>query len=108
MPKIVFSKTLQNVNWNNTRLIKEDMVKEVIRLKQADGEGSLLIGGISAIQTFMKLKMVDEFWLLIHPVIVGSGKRLFDGVNEKLSFELADTKTFHSGVVALHYLASRK
>ncbi len=104
MPKIVFSKMLQNVNWNNTTLIEKDMVKEVIRLKEGDGRGSLSIGGISAIQTFMKLKLVDEFWLLVHPVIVGNGQRLFNGINEKLDLKLVDTKTFRSGVVVLHYI----
>jgi len=106
MPKIVFSRTLQNVSWNNTRLIKEDMVREVERLKQENG-GSLDIGGISTIQTFMKLKLVDECWLLVHPVIAGKGRRLFDGVNDRRDLKLVDTKKFRSGVIVLHYLLSK-
>jgi len=106
MPKVVFSRTLQKVDWNNARLSNGDMVEEVLKLKQGNGK-SLSIGGISAIQTFMKLKMVDEFWLLVHPVIVGRGRRLFDGVDEKLDLKLVDTKTFRSGVVVLHYLLNR-
>ena len=106
MPKVVFSRTLQKVDWNNARLSNGDMVEEVLKLKQGNGK-SLSIGGISAIQTFMKLKMVDEFWLLVHPVIVGRGRRLFDGVDEKLDLKLVDTKTFRSGVVVLHYLLNK-
>ncbi len=103
MPKIVFSRTLQNVDWNNARLSKEDMVKEVIRLKEEGDGGSLCIGGINVMQTFMRLKLVDEFWLLVHPVIAGTGRRLFENINEKLDLTLIDTRTFHSGVVVLHY-----
>ena len=106
MPKIVFSRTLRKVDWNNARLSNGDMVEEVLKMKQGDGK-SLSIGGISTIQTFMKLNMVDEFWLLVHPVIVGSGRRLFDGLNEKLDLKLVDTKTFRSGVTVLHYLLDR-
>jgi len=106
MPKIVFSRTLRKVDWNNARLSNGDMVEEVLKLKQGNGKG-LSIGGISTIQTFMNLKMVDEFWLLVHPVIVGGGRRLFDGINAKLNLNLVDAKTFHSGVVVLHYLLNR-
>ena len=106
MPKIVFSRTLQNVHWNNAKLFKGNMVEEVQKMKQENGK-SLSIGGISAIQTFMKLKMVDEFWLLVHPVIAGKGRHLFDGVNERRDLKLVDTKAFHSGVVALHYQLQR-
>ncbi len=102
VPKIVFSNTLRDVDWNNTRLVKKDMVGEVTRLKQEDG-GNLSVGGISLIQTFMNLKMVDEYWLLVQPVIWGQGKRLFAGVSDRFDYMLADSKTFRSGVVVLHY-----
>ncbi len=102
MPKIVFSKTLQGVDWNNTRLVKEDMVGDVMRMKQETGR-NLAVGGISLIQTFMKLKLIDEFWLLVQPVIWGRGRRLFEGVTGRLDHKLMDTTTFKSGVVVLHY-----
>jgi dihydrofolate reductase len=102
VPKIVLSKTLEKASWNNTKLIKHDAVEEVTRLKQGDG-GSIAIGGISLIQAFMKLKLIDEYWLLVQPVIWGRGRRLFEGVTGRLDHRLMDTTTFKSGVVVLHY-----
>ncbi len=103
IPKVVFSKTLQQAGWNNTQLVKGDAVKEVMKLKQGTG-GSLSLGGISLIQTFMKLKLIDEYWLLVQPVIWGKGRRLFEGVSDRLDLKLVDSLTFKSGVVVLHYL----
>jgi dihydrofolate reductase len=52
----------------------------------------------------MKLGLIDEYWLVVHPVVAGKGKRLFDGLSEKIDLKLVDTKVFRSGVVVLHYL----
>ena len=101
--KIVFSNTLKNAGWNNTKLIKGNMVDEVIKLKQLSGK-SMSVGGIRSIQTLMNHSLIDEFWLLVQPVIVGQGRRLFENVNDRHNFKLVDTKTFQSGVVVLHYL----
>ncbi len=103
IPKIVFSKTLEKATWNNTRLFKGDMVEEVLKLKQGTGV-SLSIGGISLIQTCMRLKLIDEYWLLVQPVIWGKGRRLFDGTADRLDLRLIDSQSFKSGVVVLHYL----
>jgi dihydrofolate reductase len=102
MPKIVFSKTLQKAEWNNTRLNKGDLVDEVTKLKQQPGR-SLSVGGLRVSQELMRHGLIDEYWLLIHPVIAGKGKRLFDGVEHRMHFTLLDARTFKSGVVVLHY-----
>ncbi len=107
MPKIVFSRTLEKAGWNNTRLVRDDMVEEVIRLKQQPGK-NLSIGGISAAQNLMENNLIDEYVLLVHPVIAGAGRRLFPADesfsgNGRLQLKLIDTKTFKSGVVMLHY-----
>ena len=102
MPKVVFSNTLQQAGWNNTQLVKGDAVKEVLKMKQGTG-GSLSLGGIRLIQTFMKLKLIDEYWLLVHPVIWGAGRRLFEGMSDRIELKLVDSQTFKSGVVVLHY-----
>lgn len=110
MPKIVFSRTLEKAGWNNTRLVREDMIEEVTRLKRQPGN-ALSIGGISAAQTLMKHNLVDEYVLLVHPVIAGAGRRLFPpvdplsgkGPNDRINLKLVDTKTLKSGVVVLHY-----
>ncbi len=107
MPKIVFSRTLQKADWNNTRLERGDLVEEASRLKQGDGK-SLLVGGISVMQALTRASLIDEYWLLVHPVIVGQGRRLFAGLDNRLALRLVDTRTFRSGAVMLHYLLDRE
>ena len=107
IPKIVFSRTLQKAEWNNTRLATTDMVDEVTSLKLRPGR-NISLGGINISQQFMRLGLIDEYWLVVHPVVVGKGKRLFDGLSEKIDLKLVDTKVFKSGVVVLHYLDGKK
>jgi len=102
VPKIVFSRTLRKADWSNSRLVAENMVDEVINLKKQPGK-NISLGGISTSQEFMRLGLVDEYWLAVHPVIIGQGRRLFEGVHERVNLKLMDIKTFRSGVVALHY-----
>ncbi len=103
MPKIVFSKTLEKPKWNNTRLVRSDLVEEVATLKREVGK-ALSVGGISVCQELMRHGLIDEYWILVHPVIWGKGMRLFDDRTEKIELKLMDTRTFNSGVVVLHYL----
>ena len=107
IPKIVFSRTLREAKWNNTRLVKDNMVEEVIRLKQQTGK-SISLGGISIAQEFMRRGLIDEYWLAVHPVFCGKGRLLFDGLNERIGLKLVDTKVFESGVVVLHYFKDNK
>ena len=102
IPKIVFSRTLQRADWNNTMLVRDNMVEEVIRLKQQSGK-DISIGGISVSRELVKRGLIDEYWLVVQPVIVGKGRRLFDGLDDRINLKLLDTKTLKSGVVALHY-----
>jgi dihydrofolate reductase len=102
IPKIVFSKTIQRAEWNNTSLNNGDMVEEVRRLKAQPGK-PLSIGGISAAQALMRHGLIDEYFLAVHPIVVTSGRRLFENIGERQNLELIDTSTFRSGVVVLHY-----
>ncbi len=104
IPKIVFSRTLQKAEWANTKLIKDNMVEEVVRLKQQQGK-NISLGGISISQEFMRRGLIDDYWLVVQPVIVGKGKPLFDNLNGRIGLKLVETKAFKSGVVALHYLS---
>ena len=106
IPKVVFSRTLQKAEWNNTRIATTNMVDEVAILKLRSG-GSISLGGINISQQFMKLGLIDEYWLVVHPVVAGKGKRLFDSLNEKIDLKLVDTKVFGSGVVVLHYIEKK-
>ncbi len=103
VPKIVFSRTLKKADWNNTSVCSDNMVHEVIRLKQQPGK-NISLGGISISQEFIRRGLIDEYWLVIHPVVVGKGRRLFDDQNDTINLTLVDTKVFKSGAVVLHYL----
>ena len=80
------------------------MIEEVVKLKGQTAR-NILVGGISISQEFMRLGIVDEFWIVLHPVLVGKGRRLFDGLNSRANLKLMDSRTFRLGVVALHYLS---
>jgi len=103
IPKIVFSRTLSEVNWNNTRLVKRYMVEEVLRMKRQPGSDIGIFGSLNTATMLINQGLVDDFWLLVHPVILGKGERMFDGLHNKHNLKLADTQTFNSGVVVLHY-----
>ncbi|HVO69078.1 MAG TPA: dihydrofolate reductase family protein, partial [Aggregatilineaceae bacterium] len=103
LPKYVVSTTLQTVEWNNSRLIKGNIAEEVSRLKQQPGKDILLAGSAALVNTLMQHDLIDEYRLMVHPIIVGGGKRLFgDGINKKV-LRLVDTKTFSSGIIVLSY-----
>ncbi len=104
IPKIVFSKSLEKADWNNTKLINGDAVEEVKKLKQQPGK-DISVGGINLASSLMNAGLIDEYLILVHPVIVGNGRRLFEGVHEKRKLDLVETKKFNSGVVVLHYLS---
>lgn len=106
MPKIVFSKTLEKAGWENTRLVRGDLAEEVLRLKQQPGK-DLSLTGLSIASTLMKRGLIDEFWLMVQPVVCGKGKSLFEGLNDRVKLKLIGTKTFNSGVVVLHYRLDR-
>jgi len=102
--KIVFSRTMESVE-GNTRIMRGDLEGEVRRLKQQPGK-KISIGGVSLREQLTALGLVDEFYFVIHPVIIGEGKRLMEGSGllDKLSLKLVDAKIFKSGCVGLHYV----
>lgn len=103
MAKMVFSGTLQEAKWNNTKLVKRDVVEVISEMKRQT-DYVMSIGGISIAQTLTRHNLIDEFWILVHPVIVGTGRFLFENLSKPAKLKLADTKIFRSGVVVLHYL----
>ncbi len=100
--KIVYSRTLNEVTWNNSELKKELNKEEIIALKQQPGK-NILVGSPSLIVAFTELGLVDEYQLCIHPVIQGKGLPLFKNITGKVDLKLLNTKTFQSGVVAMYY-----
>lgn len=102
IPKIVFSHTLKNVDWKSAKLANQDLEEEVLELKQQSGK-DILVGSRSLILQLMKLHLIDEYQLCIHPVIAGSGLPLFENINDRTILKLIKTKTFSGGAVTLYY-----
>ena len=105
IPKIVFSNTLKNVEWKSAKLANRALEEEVLELKQSRGLGSkdILIGSRSLIIQLMKLNLIDEYQLCVHPVIAGNGLPLFENMHDRTILKLIKTKTFGSGAVTLYY-----
>jgi dihydrofolate reductase len=102
IPKYVISTTLQQADWNNTTIIKNNVVEEIKKLKEQDGQDILVAGSGQLVQTLLENNLADEIRFLLHPVILGSGKKLFrDDVKKTL--QLTESKSFKTGIVVLHY-----
>ena len=101
MPKIVFSTTLKKVEWNS-RLVKENAVEEVKKLKAQPGK-DLAVSGAGLAAAFIKFGLVDEFQLFVHPVVLGGGKPFFPTMDQPVHLRLVETHPFASGVVLLRY-----
>ena len=103
--KIVFSRSLDGAQDNNTRIVRTDLRDEILKLKQEQGK-SILVGGVDIPSQLIELGLVDEFRFVVGPIIAGEGRRLLDGVSlpQRLQLKLVESKVFKSGCVALHYL----
>ena len=100
-PKIVFSRTLERVEWNG-RLVRDDAVAEVERLKAQPGY-DIDVGGPTVASTFVRLGLVDEYRLFVQPVVVGAGTPFFPSLADRITLRLLETRTFDNGVVYLRY-----
>jgi dihydrofolate reductase len=103
MRKIVFSRTLETAEWNNATLLHEISPDDIVALKQESGKNVVIYGSASLVQALMDLGLIDEYQLLVHPIVLGSGKRLFRDGSNTTALRLVETKTFSSGVVLLSY-----
>jgi dihydrofolate reductase len=102
-PKVIFSKTMLTVTWNNSRLAKRDIGDEVDELKHREGKDMIIYGSGKIVAALTKLGLVDEFRMWVHPVVLGCGKPLFKKLTGNLTLRLYKTETFSSGVVILFY-----
>jgi dihydrofolate reductase len=102
IPKIVFSRTLENVDWETASLSKKELREEITGLKQEAGR-DIMIGSRSLIVQGLNLGLVDEFQLCIHPMIAGEGLLLFDEIDKKVNLKLTNIKRFGSGAIILYY-----
>jgi len=102
MKNYVFSHTLKQVD-NDSILMNGDLEREVKAILQQRGKDVWLFGGASLVTSFVNLNLVDELWLAVHPILLGAGKPLFQGIRARTSFMLKETKSYSSGLVQLFY-----
>lgn len=103
MRKIVFSRTLGSADWNNSTLLREINEETIRQWKQEDGKDMLIYGSASIVQQLTNLGLIDEYQLLVHPVVLGGGKALLANLADKHRLKLVSAKPFSSGVVLLTY-----
>ena len=102
-PKLVVSTTLDTVEWQNSTLIKGNVAEELTRLKQQPGKNIGITGSGTLVRSLLRDGLLDELRLLVHPIVAGSGKRLFPDGSEQTPLKLVDSKTFSTGVLSLTY-----
>jgi dihydrofolate reductase len=103
LQKVVFSRTMGKATWSNTKLLKGDLATEVRRLKKEDGPGLVIMGSGSIVSQLAQEGLIDEYQIVVAPIVVGSGKTLFEGVKEKLKLKRNSSRTFKNGNVFLCY-----
>lgn len=106
LPKIVFSRTLDAAAWNNTRLVGGDIIAAMRALKEEPGPDMAIMGSGTIVAQFTDAGLIDEYQVVVNPVVLGSGRTMFDGVKARPSFALAKTRTFANGNIVLWYTPS--
>jgi dihydrofolate reductase len=101
--KIVFSNTLKSATWENTKLVKGDIVAEIKKLKQTPGKDLTILGSGSIVSLFAENGLIDQYQIMLDPVAIGAGTPIFHNIEKKLDLKLTGTHTFRSGVVLLNY-----
>lgn len=101
--KVVLSKTLDETRLKNTKVISDNLAENINKLKQSGSKNILIFGSPGASHSLLKLGLVDEYWIFVNPVLLGKGIPLFKDVADTIKLKLIESKTFTSGVIALHY-----
>jgi dihydrofolate reductase len=107
LPKFVASTTLNEVTWQNSTLLDGDVAGEVEKLKREPGKDIVISGSATLVRSLLRDGVLDELRLMVHPVVVGSGRRLFENGEAKSSLELVSSETFSTGVLNLTYRPAR-
>ena len=107
IPKVVFSHTLTTAEWNNTRLVKNDVVEEITKLKQEPSKDIYIFGSAELSSTLMRSGLIDEYRLGLVPVVLGGGNPLFKVTSEQLKMRLLETRPLSTGLIILRYEAVR-
>ena len=103
LPKVVFSRTLDKASWSNTKLVKGDVAAAMRKMKNEPGKDMAILGSGSIVSQLAQQGLIDEFQVMVNPVVLGKGRTMFDGVEKKLNLKLARTRSFGNGNVLLCY-----
>ena len=103
LPKVVFSRTLGSAPWSNTRLVRSDMAAAIRTAKAEAGEHMAILGSGSVVSQLAQDGLIDEYQIVVNPVVLGNGRKLFDGIKGQLTLRLTKTRTFGNGKVLLCY-----
>jgi dihydrofolate reductase len=106
--KVVFSRTLEKATWKNTKLVKTDLAAEVRRLKKEPGNDILIFGSGTIVSQLTKEGLVDEYRIMVNPLVIGKGRTMFEGVADKVTLKLGTTRAFKNGNMLLTYEANRR
>ncbi len=102
-PKVVFSRTLEQVDWKNTRLEKGDLIKEVRKMKEGPGEGILIFGSGTLVSQLAEAGLIDEYQITVEPVVLGKGRTMFEGLRKPQPLKLISVRGFKNGNVFMRY-----
>jgi dihydrofolate reductase len=106
-PKVVFTKTLDKPEWDNTILAKGNLVDEITKLKKQDGNDIIAYGGAAFVSALIKQELIDEFYLFINPTAIGNGMTIFKELDSKQNLTLVKSTSFDCGIVVLNYKPKR-
>ena len=102
-PKVVFSRKMDKASWNNTKLVKGHLAGEIRKMKEEPGKGMAILGSGSIVSQLTEQGLIDEFQIVVNPIILGKGRTLFEDLEKKLSLKLTKTRGFRNGNVLLCY-----
>jgi dihydrofolate reductase len=108
LPKVVFSNTLEKVEWENTKLVRDNLVEAVTKLKEQPGKDIAVFGSSDLAVALIDLGLIDEFRIMINPIVLGEGKPILHGIKHKLELKLINVRTFRTGSVLLTYELVKK
>jgi dihydrofolate reductase len=103
MQKVVFSRKMKKATWQNTTLVKKDIVSAVTKMKSARGPGMVILGSGSIVSQLTEAGLIDEYQMIVNPIVLGKGKTMFEGVKKKVTLRLTRTRPFTNGNVGLWY-----
>lgn len=101
--KVVLSKTMNGEGINNLTVISDKIPENINKIKNLPGKDILVFGSPAATHSLLDYNLIDEFWLIVNPILIGEGKPLFKNIHDKIKLKLVESKNFECGVVALHY-----